>query len=231
MTLVIPPSPGGWTDLIQSPVPFGLSRRSLAPSQAKAQGGLEAAVREVKDLELSTPLPVFVIGFRRVLTALKELGSAQPARWSALCLNGGEAASTIDFEVKPGGGLQLVKVTPGEPASCLAAAIEKAAGLAESTAVDYELRLVDIPSTGLKALWLRKKGAPINEDLFISLCARNVSEKLRTYTAAEWVENAVRLFKERGEDWMRYRKSRSYRWAFQDSFETLRQGIRRRFLA
>jgi hypothetical protein len=227
MALVISPPPKGWQELTQTPEPFGLSRRSLIPPQAASTNG-RAAARDMEHLELSNPLPVVVVEFQKALKSLEKLSSGQPTRWCALCLNGGEAAATLDFEEGPDHALQLVKTTSGEQAQRLAEALEAAVTLPEASTAGYSLRLLDFPSISLKVLWLRKDGAPFQEDLFISLSA---TEKLRRYSADELIETALDLFQKRAQDWANYRKSRSFRWAIRDTFETLQQGFRRRFSA
>lgn len=151
MTLHVPQPPGEGLELIREAI-GGLIRqpntRTAAVTAGGAGGGLEAAA----------PHPVYFVGADHV-AASRLLAAAELSGWRYILLAHGRAilAAELSFP-REGGRLEFSHTNDGPLVAGTVEGVRVAEGLEEVGEADFELRLLEIPSLSLAALWFRAEG-------------------------------------------------------------------------
>lgn len=114
--------------------------------------------------DVSEPVPVYTIGLEAA-AGNRGLSSAKQVAWRYLLTEDGEVA-TADIDVaSPEGGTgdneRFNNLTRGRLADTFTEALHAAERIAASSAADYQLRVLEVPSVNMGSVWLERSGAPV----------------------------------------------------------------------
>ncbi len=164
---------------------FGIIREALG----KLTSGPAATFAAVAEgapthLNIAAPHPVYFVGLTDVAEG-KLLSGAVLKGWRYLVLRDDETIGAANLIMSgPDQNLQFSHISHGPFAKNTVEGISYAESLPEVVSDDYELRLLDIPSLYVVALWLHG-----NQDKLIPLPPTNRAlEPYRSYSEAEMTE-------------------------------------------
>lgn len=139
--------------------PAGVAHQLTTALEDIAPAPLGARTLEKSPMEISKPLPVYVLGLQDAASGNFPEG-AKMVGWRYLLA--GPAVATADIDAKEQEGTAAFnKLTHGANADRLSAALHIAEQKYGASGAGYEARILDLPSLNLGAVWLA--GAQGNE--------------------------------------------------------------------
>lgn len=114
--------------------------------------------------DVSEPVPVYTIDLETAAGG-RDLSSAKQVAWRYLLTEDGEVA-TADVDVSApdegaGDSDRFNNMTRGRLADMFTEALHAAERIAATSETDYQLRVLEVPSLNMGAVWLERSEAPI----------------------------------------------------------------------
>jgi hypothetical protein len=169
----------------------GAMQRANSFGRLSVMGGATGGAAVVTPV---APHEVYDIGLKELVDG-EGLKAAKPVGWRVLVLQGNTPVAAVEYSAAGGGAPASFKsANEGVFVRGTVLGISMAEGLPQLKNEDYELRLLQIPSIYLIALWLQSK----DENLFVPLDpAPGRFKALNSYSEAAFFELAAELAKGR----------------------------------